>query len=291
MTIEKIHFDVALSYSEEDAWAAKDIHDLILERGFSVYCSDRQPDLARGVLRERLYDIYANSRVNVMIWSSSYASKPMDSIVAMEQQWLWSRHVKQHQEESLFILALDDTPLPPYLAGILTHKLRKIGLYGAMKAILARLKQLSTYSTEFGMVSHPIGTEKDRGQLHPCFFSIKPDYQSSDRWERLADIEVEIMKEKFRPGLHIYLIPSGGATPLLRHSVLLRTDPGLLEYKRRVSIKFAQERIGQKLNGFWFFMRKGEVDIPTVYSAEYDAFLNTSMQGYLIEQRRKDQQS
>jgi len=71
MADEKTHFDVALSYGETDVWAARDLHDLISQYGYSVYCADRQPDLARGILRERLHDIYSSSRVNVMIWSCS----------------------------------------------------------------------------------------------------------------------------------------------------------------------------------------------------------------------------
>lgn len=279
MADEKAQFNVALSYSESDVWAARDLHDLICQYGYSVYCADRQPDLTRGILRERLHDIYSSSRVNVMIWSTSYANKPKESIVAMEEQCLWLRHVKNDDAKSLFILSIDDTPIPEYLAGVLTHILHRIGIMGATKAILSRLKEFASYNTQFGIVCHPLGTESDRGQLRPCSFLIKSDYQSDPlgRWQQLADVEVEIVKENFPRNLHIYLIPSGGTTPLLGHSLILRTDPGLLERKRQASIRFAQERMGREQRGFWFHMRKRGVEIPTLYSAEYDAFLNSSM--------------
>lgn len=278
-TAEETRFDVALSYSETDVWVARDVHDLISERGYSTYCADRQPDAARGILREKLHDIYSSSRVNVMIWSCSYAAKPRDSVVVMEEQCLWLRHIKNGDSESLFILAVDETPLSQYFAGILAHKIQRTGVVGAAKAILSRIPKLSSYNTQFGIVCHPQGTDRDRGQLHPCYFAIKPNYHldTLGRWKTLADIEVEVLEANFPASLHIYLIPSGGTTPLLRHSVILRTNPGLLDHKRIASAKFVEERMGGQLKGFWFHMRKGEIEIPTVYSAEYDAFLNSSM--------------
>ena len=276
---QNICFDVALSYSDTDVWVAKDLHDLIFQYGFSVYCADRQPDYARGALRKKLFGIYGNSRVNVIIWSQSYARKPEDSIVAMEKDCIWERHVGHRDRDSLFILALDDTPLDGNLKGVLSHKLHEIGLVGARDIIILRLKELSPYITESGILCHPLTTEKDRGQLHPCSFFIKPDYKNDrlGRWRKLADIEVEVVGENFPPNFQVYLIPSGSATPLLRHSHILKTDPSLLERKRSASIKFAEEWMERELKGTWFIMKMGELDVPTVYSLEYDKFLNYSI--------------
>lgn len=277
---QDIRFDVALSYSGTDAWAAKDLHDLISQYGYSVYCAERQPDRARGFLREKLFEIYSNSRVNVMIWSHSYANKPEDSVVAMEERCLWERHIGKGDAKSLFILALNNTPLPRNFEGVLTHRLHEQGLVGSINVIVSRLKEISSYSTEFGILRHPPETEVDRGQLHSCSFFIKSNYENDllGRWQKLADIEVELVGENFLSNFHIYLIPSGLATPLLRHSLILKTDPSCLEHKRRVSTKFAKEWMERELRGFWFSMRKGGIEIPTVYSPKYDAFLNSSLQ-------------
>ena len=280
---QDISFDVALSYSDPDVWIAKDLHDLVFEYGFSVYCAERHPDYTRGHLREKLFDIYRNSRVNVIIWSQSYAQKLKDAIVAMERDFIWERHVGHRDRESLFILALDDTPLDRNLQDVLYHKLHEIGLIGARDIIISRLKDLSPYITESGILRHPLTTEKDRAPLYPCSFFIKPDYKNDrlGRWQSLADIEVEVVSDDFPSKFqkfHIYLIPSGSATQLLRHSQILKTDSNLLERKRRASIKFAKEWMERELKGAWFIMKIGELGVPTVYSLEYDKFLNYSIQ-------------
>lgn len=281
---QDISFDVALSYSDPDVWVAKDLHDLVFEYGFSVYCAERQPDRARGPLRKKLFDIYSNSRVNVIFWSQSYAQKLKDEIVAMEKDCIWERHVGHRDRESLFIIALDDTPLDRNLQDVLYHKLHDIGVVGARDIIISRLKDLSSYAIGSDVLCHPLTTEVDRGQLHPCSFFIKPDYKNDrlGRWQSLADIEVEVIGDKISPKYHVYLIPSGSATALLRHSHILKTDPRLLERKRSASIKFAKEWMRRELKGAWFIMKIGELDVPTVYAQEYDKFLNYSIQGNYI---------
>jgi hypothetical protein len=184
----------------------------------------------------------------------------------------------------LFIIALDDTPLDRNLQDVLYHKLHEIGVVGARDIIISRLKDASSYVIGSDVLCHPPTTEADRGQFHPCSFFIKPDYKNDPlgRWQSLADIEVEVIGDEISPEYHIYLIPSGSTTALLRHSQILKTDPSLLERKRSASIKFANEWMRRELNGVWFFMKIVELDVPTVYSPEYDKFLNHSIQGNYI---------
>ena len=130
-----------------------------------------------------------------------------------------------------------------------------------------------------GMVCHPRGTERDRGPLQPCHFTIKDNYYSDPcgRWRDLGDIEVKVLGANFPESLHIYLIPSGKATPLLGHSDILHRYPGLLNHKRMVSREFIEERMGRQLEGFWFYLLKNGIEYPTVYSNEYDECLNSRL--------------
>jgi hypothetical protein len=55
---------------------------------------------------------------------------------------------------------------------------------------------------------------------------------------------------------------------------LLKADSSLLERKRSATRTFAVRSLGQQLDGYWFPLRKGDIEIPTIYSPTYDAFLN-----------------
>src|SRR5688572_11319723 len=118
-------FDLALSYAAEDSWLAKDLHGLISRIGFLVYSYDEFPDHARGTLRRNLRDIYYDSRLNVVIWSSTYQAKPLDSIVACERRCIGDRHVERGDSNSLLIVRLDGTPLERDFQTILGHSLHR----------------------------------------------------------------------------------------------------------------------------------------------------------------------
>jgi hypothetical protein len=274
---QDLRFDVALSYSSEDAWVGKDLHSLVTQFGFSVYSYDSQPDRVHGFLRTKLLDIYRDSSINVLVWSRSYGSNPKESFVAMERRCLTGRHIEKGEAESLFILSMDDNPLPRDLEDVLVHNLQKEGLVSISRIIVARLKQLHSHDTEFGLIRHPDNTEIDRGRLYACSFRINPSFQSDrlGRWRKYGDVLVDFPNPL--QTRYVYLIPSGGATPLLRHTQILKEDPNLLEDKRKATMRFVNDWEGRELKGFWFCMRKGEIQIATVYSPAYDKFLNSSL--------------
>lgn len=189
----------------------------------------------------------------------------------------------------IYVALHEDWKIPPgYEKTIKSFPLYEGNPYEALERLVLIVRELLELGphiedTEFGILRHPIGTEKERGQLFPCSFLISPTYQSDplDRWQELADIEVVFPQGNPLGTRHVYLIPSGLATPLFRHSIRLRSEPSLLAHKRQTSKKFADEKRGRELKGFWFGMRKGEVEIAAVYCPAYDAFLNSSLKEYL----------
>lgn len=275
-----LRFDVALSYTRDASWVAKDIYHLLTQYGISVFCYDYLADYARGFLRSELRNIYSDSLVNVVIWSATYREHGSDSLVAMERRRISNRHVEKGDARSLAILALDDTPLDRDLEEVLTHKLTDIGVFQFGRMLVGRLKKLRReWQLDQYAVHHPLGTENTRGQLHPCTFQIDESFQTDplNRWERLGDVLVRCEVPGSAP--YVYLIPSGACTPMLRHSLMLKTDPELLSKKRTFTTLFASKHVNLELHGYWFPMRVGPemvVEVPTVYAREYDLFLNTS---------------
>jgi len=83
---QDICLDVSMSYSDTDVWIAKDVHELIFEYGFFVYCAERQPDYARGSICKKFFDIYSDSRIDVIFWSHHLtfhvAKSPTHSIIS-----------------------------------------------------------------------------------------------------------------------------------------------------------------------------------------------------------------
>lgn len=283
---QNLKFDVALSYSTEDMWVARDIHDLLSEYGFRVYCFDKQPDEAHGFLRSRLIDIYADSCLNILFWSKSYASKASESFVAMERRAIVHRHVELGKAETLAVLLMDDTPFERDLTTILGHPLQKIGLLGFQNSIVERLKGLYSQKSEYGNIEHPPETESIRGQMFPCIFTIDAFFDTDyyKRWAKYADVLVKLKKDAFQvgdplpPDTHrVYLIPSGLASPLLRNTKLLTRDPSLVVLKRKATEDFIDNHESIELSGFWFRQRIGDAEVAAVYCPAYDAFLNTQL--------------
>jgi hypothetical protein len=275
-----LHFDVAFSYAKPDGWIARDLYNLIVSSGLSVYCYERTPDAVAGFLRSQLLDIYRSSRMNVVLWSRAYAEAGQESLPAMERRLIVNRHVEKGSAESLFVLRVDDEPLRPDIETVLTHDIRDQGLLRSARLVSERIRALSTQATDIGRVEHPIGTEAARGPLRPCQFQIAPDYQSDvrGRWRRLGDVLVTFSSPV--PTEHVYLIPSGACSPLLRHSDILRTDPGLLDRKRKATAEFCHSCGAAPVDGFWFTMRKGEIEFAAIYAPRYDAALNESLKDW-----------
>jgi len=274
-------FDIAISYTSQEAWLAKDLHDLLIPYDLSVYCFDRMPDEARGFLRERLGDIYAESKLNILIWSAAYSKAAPDSFVAMERRFLVHRHVNKGESESLLPIRVDATAYDRDLDITLVHGLQDLGVVGLEHLVVERFRALGKCPTDHGIVCHPRATDRYRGELRPCSFKLDPSFQRDPikRWEKLADMLAKFPNDKGTK--YVYLIPSGLCTVFLRHTVRLRTQPDYLEAKRLASIAFAEAIGSHELSGFWFLSRSAnapERDVVTLYCPEYDRYLNENFQ-------------
>lgn len=277
-------FDIALSYCADDAWVAKDLHALVTAKGLTVYAYDLEIDQAGGFLRDNLTYIYEDSCLNVLVWSQGYRDKQRETLVSMERRVIVSRHVRRGEDKSLLIVALDEAELDRDLNDILAHSIRREGVTGIAQLIVKRAKQLLVNQKDPGKVTHPQGTGGARGDLSSCTFAINRDFRSDphNRWRRLADVLVDFPNNPLNTR-NVYLIPSGRVNSLIRHSVLLRDNPRLLEWKRRATEEFAVQFLGKKMEGYWFKMRLGEAEVATVYSEDYDVHLNAKLHEFIRE--------
>ncbi|MEW6731008.1 MAG: TIR domain-containing protein [Acidobacteriota bacterium] len=125
-------------------------------------------------------------------------------------------------------------------------------------------------------VKHPVGAEKERGELNPCKFTINPRYKLDPlgRWNKLADLLVDFHNPLGTR--YVYLIPSGIAPKEYTDTGWWKTNPILLNEKREVTEKFASEKDGHEIKGYWFALRRDDKEYVTIYSEEYDQFLNLS---------------
>jgi hypothetical protein len=279
---DDLQFDVAFSNTgKEDGWVARDLYNLIARRGLSVYCScHKSSPRAAGILPARLRDIYRDSRLNLLLWSRAYESAARDasSFPAMELSCIVERHISKGDARSLFLLVLDDTPPTHGLERLLRFDIRENGLLGTAPLVLEHIGELSSaWPTD-----HPPGTGAERGQQHDCEFAVCRNYQDDPlgRWDTLADVLVRVQPRNPLGTPAVYLIPSGACSARLRHSVMLRSDPALLERKRAATEDFVRRNAGSSIRGVWFAMRVGGVDgaeVATVYAPSYDAALNRSL--------------
>ena len=277
-------FDIALSYSSNDSWIAKDLHDLLAAYGFKVYCYDRQPDESRGFLRESLRDIYLNSQLNILLWSSSHASAATDSFPAMERRFLAHRHINKGEAETLIPIDVDGHPLAHDLEIATVQPLRQHGILGMEQLVIDRMRHLRKRPTNNGLVFHPPPTDKYRSELNACEFSLHPKYQTNPlkRWQKLGDVWVRFPNPHGTQ--HVFMIPSGLCTVFLRHTARMRMRPEWIEAKRRTSIDFADSVGDRKLRGFWFFNRSAsapEREVVTIYCSDYDRYLNENFEKHL----------
>lgn len=279
-----MEFQIAISYASETGWVARDLHDLLVPYGYSVYCYDKMPDEARGVLRENLRNIYASSWLTILLWSEAYARKPTDSFPAMERRFIVHRHVNTGDTNTLLFVTTDASPIPPDFEIILAHRIDQTGLLGLERLAIDRLRSLSRRPTSHGVISHPPPTNTYRSMPQPCRFRVNRGYATDplNRWKQLADVLVDFPNDQGT--VYVYLIPSGLCTAHLRHTDRLRTDMRYLNAKRAATEEWIASVIGRELAGFSFVERKRkspEKEILTVYCAEYDRYLNDHMERFL----------
>jgi len=268
--------NVAFSFSDDNAWIGKDLTSLLEEVGLSTYYSADNPDFTGGFLRKELMKVYENSSINVMLWSSSYMSKPKDSIVAMEENILWQRHVGKSEHKTLFILEVDNAPIPKHFEICLTHNINDIGILKSRDYIINRL--IECYKATFpekGQYSHPTGRDIERGKVHPCKFRLSSNYKQDKlgRWKALADVEVVPFNTNIPKELKTFMIPSGSVPPFLSHSTLLKTDTNCLAIKSILTSKFVKAHKRDDLQGVLFYISREGMEYPHVYCYEYDKFL------------------
>lgn len=276
------NYQIAFSFASEDEWVAKDIDTLLQRKGFSSYCSSQKKDVANGVLREDLMDIYRKSTINILIYSYYYERKIGKSIVAMERKFLIDRHVRKNEEKSLFILIIDGSDIPNDFDVCLSHRIESIGIIGVEEYVCKRLRALTKSTDWLGIeYKHPEGVEGIRGVLKPCEFTIADNYSNdrNKRWSSLGDILVEPNTVLPR-NLVSYLIPSAGCINFLSHSHMLMSDSLSLKIKKEAGKKFVKKNQGKKLIGMIFDIEKNGMYYPTIYCSEYDKFLNDEWDKY-----------
>lgn len=266
-------FDVAISFASDDRWLAMDMNNLFTQAGISSYCSAHLADEASGLLRKNLYDIYDGSLLNFMIHSKAYEEKVGDSIVKMERQVLFDRHVGRGESESLFVL-LTDAKLPSDFEMCLAHRLSDIGVTGSLSFVFQRLKHLKKVpDQQGGNYSHPAKSEKSRGSMSQCEFKIDPNFRQHRRWKELGDILIETIPPGPK-GLKTILIPSAQCIAFLGHSTAIKRDSKLLAIRQDGGNSFYNLNRDETLRGVTFAMRNGAIEYPTAYCLKYDLHLN-----------------
>ena len=276
-------FDIAISFASNDRWLAMDMHKLFTQAGIRSYCSAEQADEASGLLRRKLYDIYDTSLMNFLIHSAAYEQKVDDSIVKMERELLFDRHVGRGDSSSLFVL-LTDAKLPNDFKMCLAHRLTDVGVTGSLSFVFKRLKNLKEVpDLQGGNYSHPVKSEKSRGSMSPCEFKIDPNFRQHRRWKEIGDILIQTTPPAPK-GMTTFLIPSAQCVSFLGHSTAVKRDPRLLAARQDAGNSFYTRHRGVNLSGVTFPLRNGTIDYPTAYCLKYDLHLNsvwheTSMAG------------
>ena len=162
------HFDIAFSYESNHQWIARDLFTLLHDMGMSVYFSENIPNFTAGFLRRELVKLYSSSIINVMLWSKHYQEQSKDSIITLEKTTLWDRHIGKNQHDSLFILLLDDIPIPDDFSQCLHHKIQEIGLLKTRDYIISQLVECWTSRDEKGeRYQHPTSAPSQRGPTTP----------------------------------------------------------------------------------------------------------------------------
>ncbi len=282
--MEQERFDVAFSYSSEDKWIANDLYYFLSEVGLSVYFSQELRDVTNGgFLRRELAKIYEESILNIIFWSKSYVEQGKDSIITLERNILWNRHIGNSEHSTLFILVLDDTVPDKEFSLCVYHNIREVGLLKAKDFVFTRLRECwkspKNGSKEY---RHPLGTEAQRGNLVPCKFIIDKNYKRDDlhRWQKLGDVEVKVTNREVNEFFHVFLIPGWTPPVFLRNSLILRSDKESLEIKKQTTDMFVKNNLGRELSGVLFYIEKEGIRLPHIYCSDYDEYLSSNWEKF-----------
>lgn len=275
-------YDVAISFASEDQWIANDLYTLLTNQGVSVYFSDRLPDVTARFLRKELFSIYRQSTLNVLLWSSSYATKRKDSPIHMEKNVLFDRHIGGNEHSSLLIVNVDSYEAPNEFSFCPAHPLKDFGISGIKEFVIDRLIASWRFKDEFGITYNHPPTKNRSKQMEPFTFKINTGFESKTRWKTLGDIEV-VSADKIKriDKLKIFLIPSGSKNvPIfLSHSTFLKSREDLLLTKQKTGLEFARQNAEKQLLGVLFYIDK-DISYPHVYCHDYDKFLSANWKNF-----------
>jgi hypothetical protein len=280
-----LKFQVAISFSDDSSKIAEDIYRLLSESGIIAYNYKFRSDITKGVLEDKIEEIYTSSDLNVMVWNDSYSKKGEDAVVSVEKETIYKRHIKNNEPESLITIINNfniEKCFPSNRFNRITyHCLSDIGLFELRNIIIQRL--IDAYSildkdTNLKII-HPPTEKLNRGALSFCKFKINKDYEKDARWNRLADVLVDITHSDipYNTNLNVYLLPSGRVTTLLSHSQLLKTQKMSLDLKRKFTKTFIKNHLDREFTGYLFFSNAKDIMYPHVYSIAYDDHLNNSL--------------
>lgn len=275
-------FQIAISYSEDSSVLANDLYELFTEQGIICYNYKKFADRTKGILEDKISEIYKQSDINLILWTNDYKNKTDDTIVSTEKQVIYERHIKSNDEETLFILINDvnskeKIEISNKFNRITYHSLNNLGIVKARNYLIERLYECFTYHEvdKSFKISHPHSETLNRGAMQICNFTIDNNCYEDKKWDILGDIKVNLVNSKIEIGeLKTYLIPSGNVTTLISHSTILKTQKMSLEIKRRLSREFIKENQGKQLTGYFFKIINRDMEFPYLYCIQYDNWLN-----------------
>lgn len=267
-----VTYDIAISYQNSQRWLAGDLYNLAQQAGYKVFAHKFTHAHSTGLLNTKLARVYEHSRLNVMLWSKSYANEKNSGPVGIERQRLINRHIGE--PESLLIVSVDNHPIHEDLSKHIYNNLTEVGVFGLLQMLFAQLGGITSVVESDGWrLDHPFETDAQRGDMKECKFRINPRYQGQGRWGSLADVLVHFDESPPMGTQYVFLIPSGNVPPELRHSIRLKNEPNLLESKRKATRDFIDSVGNKHLNGVWFPMHRGKHSFATVYCSSYDKHL------------------
>lgn len=278
------NFDVAISFCEEDDWLARDLFSFLSEMGINTFYYKSNPDLTKGILNNKINEIFNYSTLNLILWSESYDKKGFDSQVSAEKIVINERHITKGDSETLMIVSLDDSIISKKFDEITFHKFYNIGIFNIRNYIIDRLRSQYSYSDDDKLqrMFHPSGDLRSRGVMTLCSFKLDNDYTSTNEWTKYCDLKVSIehLDREIDKNDKIFLIPSGRVTNLLSHPRILLSSLKNKNIKRSLTERFYKENSSRILTGFFFYRLFDDKENPYMYCFEYDDFLNTGLTEY-----------
>jgi hypothetical protein len=178
-----IKFDVAISFNSSENWLGNDLYKLLTKDGLSVYNYHFHPNYVKEKFREDLINIYVQSKINILIYSTSYITKSRDkekyNPIYHEFKAIWERHVEQCSYKDLFVIIYDDASITQKLLNtdIRFYKLFEEGILNLHTYLQEKLYDLWSYvGDELFKYNHPKGEQFRRRGQYPCKFTITPNF-------------------------------------------------------------------------------------------------------------------